>query len=93
MSNIVSSETSYEFYLKAITGKLKGTVFRLSSNEIFIGRDSSNHISIAEDSKMSRRHARLILNKGSYYAQNLSSKNFIKINNEKVPQAELKNNL
>ena len=26
-------ETPNEFYLKAISGKLKGTVFRLSSNE------------------------------------------------------------
>lgn len=91
MSNL-ALQTSDEFYLKAITGKLKGTVFRLSSNEIFIGRDSSNHISIADDSKLSRRHARLILNKGEYYVQNLSSKNFIKINNEKISQSVLKNN-
>jgi pSer/pThr/pTyr-binding forkhead associated (FHA) protein len=91
MSNLTIN-TSHEFYLKAVSGGLKGTVFRLSSQEIFIGRDPSNHISIPDDGKMSRRHARLILNKGKYYIQNLSSKNFIKINNEKAPQAELKNN-
>ncbi len=91
MSNL-TLQTSDEFYLKAITGKLKGTVFRLSSKEILIGRDPSNHISISDDSKLSRRHARLILNKGQYYVQNLSSKNFIKINNEKVSQSVLKNN-
>lgn len=91
MSNL-AVKNSNEFYLKAVSGGLKGTVFRLSSNEILIGRDSSNHISIPDDGKMSRRHARLILNKGSYYVQNLSPKNFIKINNEQVPQAELKNN-
>ncbi|MGH1468856.1 MAG: FHA domain-containing protein [Bdellovibrionales bacterium] len=85
-------QTSNEFYLKAITGKLKGTVFRLSSDEIFIGRDPTNHISIPDDSKLSRRHARLILNKGQYYVQNLSSKNSIKINNETVSQSELRNN-
>jgi pSer/pThr/pTyr-binding forkhead associated (FHA) protein len=91
MSNL-ALETSKEFYLKALTGGLKGTVFRLSSDEILIGRDPTNHISIPDDGKISRRHARLILNKGSYYIQNLAAKNFIKVNNEKVPQAELKNN-
>jgi len=91
MSNM-TRKTSQEFYLKAVTGGLKGTVFRLSSKEILIGRDASNHISIKDDGKMSRKHARLILNKGNYYIQNLSSSNFIKVNNERVPQAELKNN-
>lgn len=91
MSNL-AIKNSNEFYLKAVTGGLKGTVFRLSSNEILIGRDASNHISIPDDGKMSRRHARLILSKGNYYVQNLSPKNFIKVNNEKIPQAELKNN-
>jgi len=91
MSNL-STKTSNEFYLKAVSGSLKGTVFRLSSKEIFIGRDSSNHISIPDDGKISRRHARFILSKGSYYIQNLATKNFIKVNNERVPQAELKNN-
>ncbi len=91
MSNLVH-HTLNEFYVKVITGRLKGTIFRLSSNEIFIGRDHTNHISIPEDSKLSRRHARLILNKGQYYIQNLSSTNFIKINNENTPQSQLKNN-
>jgi len=91
MSNL-STKTSNEFYLKVVSGSLKGTVFRLNSKEIFIGRDSSNHISIPDDGKISRRHARFILNKGSYYIQNLAANNFIKVNNEKVPQAELKNN-
>jgi len=85
-------QTSNEFYLKALTGGLKGTVFRLSSSEILVGRDASNHIAIPTDGKISRRHARLILNKGNYYVQNLSANNFIKVNNEKVSQAELKNN-
>lgn len=88
----IALKTSNEFYLKALTGGLKGTVFRLSSNEIFIGRDASNHIAIPDDGKISRRHARLILNKQKYYIQNLAAKNFIKVNNEKVPQAELHNN-
>lgn len=85
-------KNSSEFYLKALSGKLKGTVFRLSSKEIFIGRDPSNHIAIPNDPKLSRKHARFILNNGKYYIQNISSSNFIKINNEKVSQAELKNN-
>lgn len=91
MSNLTLQSTN-EFYLKAISGKLKGTVFRLSSNEISIGRDPSNHISVPEDTKLSRKHARLILNDGKYFVQNLSSKNFIRINNEQVSQSELKNN-
>jgi pSer/pThr/pTyr-binding forkhead associated (FHA) protein len=91
-ANTALMKSGAEFYLKAITGKLKGTVFRLTSQEIFIGRDSSNHISIPGDAKLSRRHARLIFNNGTYFVQNLSSTNFIKINNEKTSQAELKNN-
>ncbi len=91
MSNL-ALHTLNEFYIKVIAGQLKGTVFRLNSSEIFIGRDPTNHICIPEDLKLSRKHARLILNEGQYYIQNLSSKNFIKINNENISQSQLKNN-
>jgi pSer/pThr/pTyr-binding forkhead associated (FHA) protein len=84
--SVPALQSSNEFYLKAVSGGLKGTVFRLSSKEIFIGRDSSNHISIPDDVKISRRHARFILNKDAYHIQNLSANNFIKVNNEKVMQ-------
>lgn len=97
MSNALSTtstpqSTNKEFYLKSIAGKNKGSVFRLTSNEIYVGRDPSNHISIPTDRSLSRKHARFILHNGKFYVQNLSARNFVKVNNEKVKQAELVNN-
>lgn len=81
-----------EFYLKALNGGLKSNVYRLTSKEIFIGRDPSNHIIISDDSKASRRHARLLFHKNKYYIQNLSKQNSVSVNGEKVKQAQLFNN-
>lgn len=73
-----------EYYLKSVSGKLKGTVFRLTSKEIFIGRDEKNHIVLDSDPKVSRRHARIVLHKGKYHVQNLTSNNLVYVNNESV---------
>ena len=80
-----------DFYIKAISGEYKGKVFKLTSNEIYIGRDKTNHIPISLDIKVSRRHARFIKSKGKLFIQDISSNNFIKINNEIKKESVLKN--
>jgi pSer/pThr/pTyr-binding forkhead associated (FHA) protein len=50
---------------------------------IYLGRDSGNHIVIA-DPKASRRHARIYENKGQYWIEDLGSKNGVFLNDIKV---------
>ncbi len=89
---VIQSQPAKEYYLKALSGSLKSTVYRLTKKEIFIGRDASNHIVINDDAKVSRRHARLVFHKNQYYIQNLATNNFITLNGEKVKQGVLFNN-
>jgi len=80
-----------DFYLKGLSGEFKGMVFKLTSREIFIGREKTNHIKVVKDIKVSRKHARFIQSQGKLYIQNLSPNNKVKINNELSDKAELKN--
>lgn len=86
-----ASSGGNDYYIKALSGEFKGKVFKLTSNEIFIGRDKSNHISISSDIKVSRRHARFIKSKGKLFIQDISSNNFIKVNNEVKKESALQN--
>jgi len=79
-----------DYYIKGLSGEFKGMVFKLTSREIFIGREKTNHIKIVKDLKVSRKHARFIQSQGKLYIQNLSEHNPIKVNNETVDKAELR---
>lgn len=86
-----SMDNGTDCYIKALTGEYKGKVFKLTSNEIYIGREKSNHISIATDIKVSRKHARFIKSKGKLYIQDISPNNYIKVNNEVKKKSVLHN--
>ena len=80
-----------DYYIKGLTGEFKNMIFKLTSREIYIGREKTNHIKVEKDLKVSRKHARFIQSQGRLYIQNLSQNNPIKINNETVEKAELRN--
>ena len=56
------------------TGPTVGKVFPLDKNEIFIGRDLANDISI-NDPEVSRRHARIFLQGNNFLLEDLGSTN------------------
>jgi Nif-specific regulatory protein len=66
--------------LTAIAGPQKGMVFALDEEELFVGRDSSNVISIA-DSSVSRRHCRVKNEAGKVTLFDLESLNSTFVNN------------
>lgn len=68
---------TYRLVIKA--GPNVGKAFLLEKSELFIGRDLSNDI-VINDPEVSRRHARLVLQGGSFILEDLGSTNgsFIK---------------
>jgi|GEM_PF-2124677 len=90
-SSMAPNNSSVEYYLKGLNAEFKDKVFKLSSKEVFIGRDKSNHIKVEKDLKVSRKHARILQADGKIYIQNLSQNNQIRVNNEFKERAELYN--
>jgi pSer/pThr/pTyr-binding forkhead associated (FHA) protein len=91
-NTVVQTISDRRYFLKINKGAEKGSVFQISSNEVLIGRDPSNHIQLKNDSKVSRHHVRLLFTDQKYFIQDITKNNFIIINGIKVKQAELKNN-
>ncbi|HEY3973095.1 MAG TPA: sigma 54-interacting transcriptional regulator [Candidatus Sulfotelmatobacter sp.] len=60
--------------MDAVSGPLKGTVFRLTKREVSIGRDPSNEISLL-DSLVSRRHCVIRNEDTEFRLQDLESRN------------------
>ena len=91
-NTVVQTNSDKRFFLKINKGHEKGAVFQISSSEVLIGRDPSNHIQLKNDSKVSRHHVRLIFKNDRYTIQDITKNNFINVNGIKVKQFELKNN-
>lgn len=91
-NTVVQVNADKRFFLKINKGHDRGSIFQLSSGEVLIGRDPSNHIQLKNDSKISRHHVRLIFNNGGYTVQDITKNNFIVINGIKTKQVELKGN-
>jgi transcriptional regulator with GAF, ATPase, and Fis domain len=60
--------------LEAVSGPLKGKLFPLAGDEVSIGRDPSNEISLL-DSLVSRRHCIIRKEAGGFLLQDLESRN------------------
>jgi len=60
--------------LEAVSGPLKGKLFLLTQEEVSIGRDPSNEISLL-DSLVSRRHCVIRNESGTFRLQDLESRN------------------
>ncbi len=63
---------SYQLIMR--TGPTPGKVFELDKSEIYLGRDVSNDI-VVNDSEVSRKHARMIMQAGGYILEDLGSTN------------------
>jgi uncharacterized protein len=75
------TEQSFQFVMQQ--GPTQGKVIKLSQNEAVIGRDTANAI-VINDPGVSRRHARLRFEGGSYLLQDLGSSNGTFVNDEKL---------
>ncbi len=71
------------FQLVMRTGPNPGKVFELSKNELFIGRDVNNDI-VINDSEISRKHARILMQAGGFVLEDLGSTNGSFINGQRL---------
>jgi pSer/pThr/pTyr-binding forkhead associated (FHA) protein len=65
------------------TGPNPGKVFELSKNELYIGRDVNNDI-VINDSEISRKHARILMQAGGFVLEDLGSTNGSFINGQRL---------
>ena len=72
---------SYQLKMKA--GPTPGKILQLAKPELFIGRDISNDVVIA-DADISRKHARLVLQGEGYLLEDLGSTNGTFLNGERL---------
>jgi Nif-specific regulatory protein len=69
-----TSDSTRDARLEVVSGPLKGKVFPLSKDEVLIGRDPSNEISLL-DSLVSRRHCVIRKEAGGFRLLDLESRN------------------
>ncbi|HUG35224.1 MAG TPA: FHA domain-containing protein [Anaerolineales bacterium] len=72
-----------QFQLIMRSGPTPGAAFTLEGDQMTIGRDSSNEITI-NDSEVSRRHARLTFQGGKYVLEDLGSTNGTFVNGQRL---------
>lgn len=76
--------------LIAIDGPVKGTTFPLVTDEVWIGRDTANHIQL-NDPMVSRRHCRIRLERNSLKLRDEDSSNGTLVNDVPVRERLLSN--
>ncbi|HEY5729951.1 MAG TPA: FHA domain-containing protein [Anaerolineales bacterium] len=72
-----------QFQLIMRTGPTPGATFTLEGDQLNIGRDSTNEITI-NDAEISRRHARLTYQGGKYVLEDLGSTNGTFVNGQRL---------
>jgi len=72
-----------QFQLIMRTGPTPGAIFTLEGDQLTIGRDSTNEITI-NDAEVSRRHARLTFQGGKYVLEDLGSTNGTFVNGQRL---------
>ncbi len=78
--------------IKFLKGPLAGSTYPISKPVTTIGRDASNDIVVQGDQKVSRSHARVIWNNGTWTIEKLAPQNTITINRQSVQQAVIYDN-
>src|SRR5581483_5880545 len=77
--------------IKFVNGPLAGKTFQLQKSVTQIGRDASNDI-VVFDPKVSRHHARIIWQNGSWSIEKLSQSSTVLVDMQNVQQATLQHN-
>lgn len=72
-----------QYQLTMRSGPNPGTVYALEGDQLSIGRDSSNEISV-NDAEVSRRHARLSFQGGKYVLEDMGSTNGTYVNGQRL---------
>ena len=72
-----------QYQLTMRSGPNPGTVYALDSDQLSIGRDSSNEIAV-NDAEVSRRHARLTFQGGKYVLEDMGSTNGTFVNGQRL---------
>ena len=73
--------TKYRLVMR--TGPTPGQVFEFSENELTLGREPGNEIAI-NDAEISRKHARLSFQSGTYMIEDLGSTNGTFVNGQRL---------
>lgn len=77
---------SLKFSLQISHGENKGQVYSFDKPVVVIGRGPQNDVILANDPKISRQHAEIRIEAGFIKVSNLSDRNFILLDGEKVEQ-------
>lgn len=72
-----------------MSGPEKGTVYRLVGQKVTLGRGTDNDISIAEDKKASRHHAKITLSAEGFVISKVSDRNTMVVNGEECERSPL----
>lgn len=83
------SAAPYTPQLVARDGPYKGERFLLNEGETTVGRVPGNDV-ILDDASVSRRHAKLVRNEGTFTLFDLRSSNGTRVNGSKISRTELK---
>jgi ABC-type multidrug transport system ATPase subunit/pSer/pThr/pTyr-binding forkhead associated (FHA) protein len=76
--------------IRFLSGVLAGQTFPITTASFTIGREGTNNI-IVPDPKVSRQHAYIHWQNGSWTIENTSQKNYIAVNNQRAQQGILRN--
>lgn len=77
--------------LRFLTGPLAGTTYPINKPVITLGRDQNNDLAVP-DPTVSRQHAQLLWNNGSWTIKKLNNQNTLTVNSRDVTQSPLTDN-
>ena len=85
----LAQQAPFEATLTVMSGPSRGTVYRVVSSKVALGRGAENDIIISDDPKCSRNHAELVLGPQGFEIRNLTDRNSLSVNGEECKIARL----
>ncbi len=81
--------STVKFKVTVSSGKNPGQSFVFDKQSITIGRGPENDLVFSNDSRMSRNHLEIRVQGGQLFVRNISQRNHVMVNNEKVEDTRL----